>query len=102
MIEKLSEKIAAKVGEALSAPRECVACRNWAAHVAYMEKQVEHERSERKSERDEYKRTVDRLLEAAKVGPVGQGVTGGGPPVMLDPAKLVSMFDEIEEQKTGA
>ena len=93
MIKYVIDKISSQVIDALS--KECIPCRNWAEQVRYLETQLDLARAAAKDERDEYKRTVDRLLELSGSKAIGQGQTQQNIP--YNPADLINIFKEKDE-----
>lgn len=69
----------------------CRTCAAWQAQILFLEAQVARERQERLAERDEFKRTVDRLLQVRGIPGVGQGPTP--PPVPPGVEREVQMRD---------
>lgn len=77
---------------------KCKTCIISESYIQYLKEQLEYLQKELKSERDEYKRAVDRVLEIAGSRPVGQGETvkyAPAPPVDIN--KLMSLYEEQEE-----
>lgn len=89
------DEFIAKLTEAHYKP--CVSCVNFKDQVIYLQGLIEQLRKDRENEREEYKRTVDRLLESRGMGAVGQGVSPGAAP--FNPKDLADMFEEVAEPK---
>ena len=79
--------------------KPCVGCDNYAAQVAYLEELLDKERQDRKEERAEFKRAVDRVLEVVGSRPVGQGVQQAAPQQQITTKDLFGIFNEEPEQE---
>lgn len=77
--------------------RDCKSCKSLQGVVDYLKAQIDQLHASWESERCEYKRTTDRLLELSGSRPVGQGPTPKPMPSMpLE--KMMGIFDEEEER----
>lgn len=77
--------------------KPCVGCKNYASQVSYLEGLLEKERQDRKEERAEFKRAIDRVLEAVGSRPVGQGVQQAAPQQQMTAKDLFGIFNEESE-----
>ena len=81
-------------------PGTCSACSSKEGIIKYLQEQLALSRTDRREEREEFKRSVDRLIESYGSRPVGQGAS----PDMSDAKTLTAkdmagLFEETDELK---
>jgi hypothetical protein len=76
---------------------QCPACMSKDEMIAYLKQDIERRNAAWESERGEYKRTVDRLLQEKHIAPIGQGVQTTAP--QTSPVDMLKIFEEISEEK---
>lgn len=72
-----------------SEEKPCQVCKSKDELIEYLKADLERKTKEWKNEREEYKRTVDRLLLKENIAPVGQGAEK--PPV--DISSMLNIFE---------
>lgn len=81
----------------------CQTCQAYVVQVEYLKSELEKFRKEWRSEREEFKRAVDRLIETAGSHPLGQGAMPESiPQEMTDVEKrALGLFEDMELDEHG-
>lgn len=77
--------------------KDCEVCKAKDELIEYLKADIAKREVAWQAERAEYKRTVDRLLAAKNIAPIGQGVQQAPP--SAPPIDIYKIFEETEEDK---